>query len=164
MIKKIFKFLKALVVGAIWTVIFAYLAETTMIYFWSFDILNMRDWQIINTFWESGGSIKTGKDYLFVAMLLLLIPLWICGWRFFYHLDFIKLLLFPFTWYNNRMIKKYGDNTPRIILKNMGASKNKPNMEEIIEKRLKESVKPHEKETGKIRRSLQEKITSSEQQ
>ena len=48
------------------------------------------------------------------------------------------------------MIRKYGENTPRIILKNMGAAKTKPNMEEIIEQRLKESAKPREKETGKI--------------
>ena len=37
----------------------------------------------------------------------------------------------------------------------MGAAKSKPNMEEIIEQRLKESAKPREKETGKIRRSIQ---------
>lgn len=35
-------------------------------------------------------------------------------------------------------------------------------MEEIIEQRLKESAKPREKETGKIRRSIQEKISASE--
>ena len=133
-----------------------------MISIWNFDILNMRDWQVINTFWESGGNIKTGRDYLFVGMLLALIPLWFWGWRFFYRLSFVKILLFPITWYNNRMIRKYGENTPRIILKNMGAAKSKPNMEEIIEQRLKESAKPREKETGKIRRSIQEKISASE--
>ena len=34
MTKKIFKFLKALVVGSIWTVIFVYIAENIMIYLW----------------------------------------------------------------------------------------------------------------------------------
>ena len=81
MIKKIFKFLKALVVGSVWTVIFVYIAENIMIYLWNFDILNTRDWQIINSFWESGGKIKAGKDYIFILMLLALIPLWFCGWK-----------------------------------------------------------------------------------
>lgn len=162
MIRKLFKILKAAIVGAVWTVVFVYAARIIMISIWNFDILNMRDWQVINTFWESGGKIKTGRDYLFVGMLLALIPLWFWGWRFFYRLSFVKILLFPITWYNNRMIRKYGENMPRIILKNMGAAKSKPNMEEIIEQRLKESAKPREKETGKIRRSIQEKISASE--
>ena len=163
MIKKIFKFLKALVVGSVWTVIFVYIAENIMIYLWNFDILNTRDWQIINSFWESGGKIKAGKDYIFIIMLLALIPLWFWGWKYFYRVDFIKVLLFPITWYNNRMIKKYGESTKRIVLKNMGTTKTKPNMEEIIEKRLKESAKPREKETGKIRQSIHDKISASEQ-
>lgn len=162
MIKKLFKILKAAIIGIIWTFVFVYTAQATMISVWNFDILNMRDWQVINTFWESGGKIKTGKDYVFVGMLLALIPLWFWGWRFFCRLSFIKILLFPITWYNNRMIRKYGENTPRIILKNMGVNKNKPNMEEIIEQRLKASAKPREKETGKIRRSIQEKISAAE--
>lgn len=82
-------------------------------------------------------------------MLLALIPLWFWGWRFFYRLSFVKILLFPITWYNNRMIRKYGENTPRIILKNMGAAKSKPNMEEIIEQRLKESAKPGKRKPEK---------------
>ena len=162
MIRKLFKILKAAIVGAVWTVVFVYAAQIIMISVWNFDILNMRDWQVINTFWESGGKIKTDRDYLFVGMLLALIPLWFWGWRFFCRLSFVKILLFPITWYNNRMIRKYGENTPRIILKNMGAAKSKPNMEEIIEQRLKESAKPREKETGKIRRSIQEKISAFE--
>lgn len=161
MIKKLFKILKASIVGAVWTVVFVYTARIIMISTWNFDILDMRDWHVINTFWESGGKIKTGKDYLFIGMLLALIPLWFWGWRFFYRLSFLKILLFPITWHNKRMIKKYGENTPRIVLKNMGSGKNKQNMEEIIEQRLKESTKPREKETGKIRKSIQEKISSS---
>ncbi len=162
MIKKIFKILKVLLVGAVWSFVYVYTAETVMIAAWNFDILNLRDWQVINTFWESGGKIKTGKDYLFVGMLLALIPLWFWGWRLFCRVSYIKILLFPLTWYNNRMIKKYGENTPHITLKNMGMTQSKPNMEEIIEQRLKETAKPREKETGKIRRSIQEKISASE--
>ena len=71
MIRKLFKILKAAIVGAVWTVVFVYAAQIIMISIWNFDILNMRDWQVINTFWESGGKIKTGRDYLFV------------GWRLF---------------------------------------------------------------------------------
>ena len=58
MIRKLFKILKAAIVGAVWTVVFVYAAQIIMISIWNFDILNMRDWQVINTFWESGGKIK----------------------------------------------------------------------------------------------------------
>lgn len=73
MIRKLFKILKAAIVGAVWTVVFVYAARIIMISIWNFDILNMRDWQVINTFWESGGKIKTGRDYLLSA----------CCWRLF---------------------------------------------------------------------------------
>lgn len=50
MIRKLFKILKAAIVGAVWTVVFVYAAQIIMISVWNFDILNMRDWQVINTF------------------------------------------------------------------------------------------------------------------
>lgn len=160
MMKKIFKILKAVVVGSLWTFVFVYAADIIMIMIWNFDILNIRHWQVINTFWESGGKIKTGKDYIFVAMLLSLIPLWLWGWRYFYKVSFLKVLLSPIVWYNNRMIKKYGEQSSRIVLKNLGTATKKPNMEEMIEQRLKQSAKPMKKASGKIRSSIQEKISS----
>lgn len=59
------------------------------------------------------------------------------------------------------MIKKYGENTPRIVLKNMGATREKPKLEDIIESRLKESSPKTEKESSKIRQNIQNKISSA---
>lgn len=50
---------------------------------------------------------------------------------------------------------------PRIVLKNLGSSKHKPNMEEMIERRLKDSNKGAEKEASKIRQNINDKINSA---
>lgn len=161
MLKKVFKFIKALLVCSVWSIIYLYIANTLMIYIWNFDLLNYHHWEVINTFWEKGGKIKTGKDYLFVTMLLAIIPVWLVGCRFFYKVNYLNILLFPITYYNNRMIKKYGENTPRIVLKNMGATREKPKLEDLIESRLKESSPKTEKESSKIRQNIQNKISSA---
>ena len=69
-----------------------------------------------------------------------------------FHLEYID-------WLAERRNYLAGDD---FSLADITAAKSKPNMEEIIEQRLKESAKPREKETGKIRRSIQEKISASE--
>lgn len=162
MLKGFLKLIKALTVGVVWTVIYVYGADLLMISLWNFDFLNISHWQVIDTFWENGGKIKTGRDYAFVAMLAAVIPLWLAGWRYFYRVNFMALLLFPFTWYNNRMIRKYGENSSHIILKNMGATQKKPNLEEIIESRMQmSSRKPVEKEAVIIRQNIQEKLSSA---
>ena len=161
MLKKIFKFIKALIVCTIWSAVYLYATDILMIYIWNFDFLNIHHWEVINTFWEKGGKIKTGKDYLFVAMLLSIIPVWLWGCRYFYKVNYLNILLFPITYYNNRMIKKYGEGTSRIVLKNMGATREKPKLEDIIESRLKESAQKTEKESNKIRQNIHNKINSA---
>lgn len=61
------------------------------------------------------------------------------------------------------MIKKYGEGSSRIVLKNMGATKAKPKLEDLIESRLKEKeqAKRTEKESTKIRQSIHNKINSA---
>ena len=35
--------------------------------------MSRRSWNVISTFWEQGGRIKSGNDYLFVICLLSLV-------------------------------------------------------------------------------------------
>lgn len=132
-----------------------------MFLLWNFDYLSTNDWQTIGNFWEGGGSIKTGKDYIFMTMLLLIIPFWILGWRYFYKINFVQLLLSPIIWYNKRQIKKYGPTT-NIVLKNMGTNKKGPQLQEMIADRVKLANKQKEPASLKIRESVQEKISTTE--
>lgn len=88
----------------------------------------------------------------------MLVPLWLSGWKYLYNRNYIEILLWPLTAYNRFIIRKYGEGSPRILLKNMGTGIK-------IEEELKlktETVKPIEwKEADKVRRAVSEKLSAS---
>ena len=128
---------------------------------WNFNYFSPLDWSIINSYWNQGGSIKEGRDYGLFLTLFLLIPLWLLGWRYFYHRNFITILLAPLNWYNQKKIKKYGQDSSRIILKNLGTTAKKINPEEIIEtklKNIKTNMEQQEKTSDQLREKLKERF------
>ena len=71
------------------------------------------------------------------------------------------MLLAPLNWYNKRMLKKYGQNASRIVLKNMGTTGKKLNPEELIEEKLKgikSGMEQQEKNSDILREKLKEKF------
>ena len=157
MIKKLFK---ALVVGIIWSYLYIFVTELLLYYLWNFDYLSPQDWQTINTFWEHGGVIKTGKDYLFLLSLLLVVPLWLLGWKYLYRQNYVEILLWPINAYNRHIIKHYGSESKRILLKNIGTL---VKVEEEIKQKT-EALKPIEwKEADKVRQAVSEKISSNQE-
>lgn len=159
--KKFTKMLKVLVVGSIWTCFFVFLANLAMVKLWSFSIISLNDWRIIGNFWDGGGKIKTGRDFLFLFSLLLIIPLWLWGWVRAMKLNYLELLLAPLEKYNSWVISKYGEDS-RVVLKNLGTTIKKESAEDILAQRLKEKEEEidQEKETSKIRENVFEKISS----
>ncbi len=161
MLKKLKKFIKFSIVGMIWTYVYAYCTSLLVFVLWNFNYLAPSDWQMIGNFWDGGGSIRSGKDYIFMTMLLLIIPFWIAGWRYFYKLNFIQLILSPIVWYNKRQIKKIS-NTTNVVLKNMGANKKGPQLQDMIADRMKLANKQKEPTSLLIRENVQEKISTTE--
>lgn len=161
MLKRLKKFIKLSIVGILWTYIYVYCTGILMFLLWNFNYLSASDWQMISDFWESGGRIKSGKDYIFMTMLLLIMPFWILGWRYFYKLNFMQLILSPIVWYNKRQIRKYGSAT-NVVLKNMGNNKKGPQLQDMIASRMKLANKQKEPASLKIREGVQEKIIESE--
>ena len=160
MVKKFFRLLKLLVVTAFWTWIYMLFADWLMIKVWNFNFLSTKDWQTINAFWNGGGVIKEGKDYLFLGTLLLIVPLWYWILRVLCRISYLRLLLTPLTCYNNYIIRKYGADSRRIILKNLGTGRK---IKEELAARL-PKAKPKEEmnlEASQIRNSIQEKLESS---
>lgn len=163
MFKKFLKFLKFSLVGIIWSYFFIYASVIFTIQLWNFNYLSLSDWSIISSYWQQGGIIRQPKDYGFFFTLLALIPLWLVGWRYFYKKSFIAVLLAPIVWYNNKMITKYGSNSSRIILKNLGSTSKKLDPKELIEnklKRVKHTMEEQEKTADTLREQLREKINT----
>lgn len=156
MLKKLFRIIRFLTIGAAWSYVYLLISNSILILFWNFNILSPQSWHLLNIFWEKGGIIKTGKDYLLLFLLLLLFPIWFWGYRRLLKTNFINLLLLPFQIYNDKMLKKYGADSKRIILKNLGRT---TQTEESIDDRVKPKtpVKTDE-EVNKIRSAISEKI------
>ncbi len=159
MLKKLSKVIKLIFIGTIWSYIYIYLANSLFVHFWKFNFLSAKQWRVIEVFWNSGGNIRQGKDYIFLLCLLLVIPLWMFGFSYFYKRNFLNLLLFPITAYNRRVVKKYGEGSKRIILKNLAATQ-KINMDDLVNQKLKTQPKIEGVDTSEVRSQIAEKIRS----
>lgn len=149
--KKLLSLIRFIIIGLIWSYVFIFFAQLTMINLWSFNLFSARSWLVINKFWEAGGVIKTAKDYTFLAMLAFLPIVWILGWRFLLRCNYLNILLFPINAYNRHIIKKYGHESKRVVLRNVKSS------QKIIEeiKEQLESIKPAKnQEVNNIRREV----------
>lgn len=121
-IKRLLAFVKFAVIGVIWSYI--YLCCTVFLFksAWDFNYLSRTSWSIISTFWQEGGKIKSGSDYLFIICLLLLIPLWLWGWKKLCRINWVQVIMMPISWNESRKAQKYLKSMSRIKLHNIGAS------------------------------------------
>ena len=161
-LKKISKFIKWILIGAIWS--YVYLLSTLLLFkkAWGFNYLSRSSWNIISDFWSAGGRIKTGKDYLFIICLILLVPLWLWGWKKLNKINMLSLFLAPVLWYQNKKANAYMDGMSRIKIRNIGLS-NGNNIKENFEKKLQqqqEEIKKSSKTSKNIRNNLKTKLTN----
>lgn len=164
MIKKILKFFKFFVVGVVWTPAFLYLARWLMIWIWQFDIFYKKQWVVMAGFWNNNGVIIGFSDYMLFTALLVLILLWILGWRFFYKADYLKILMIPVNYIANYEIKKYEKEDKHVTFKNIAIAE-KMTIEDVIQERIqKEKDKEHIKEADQLRKKISEKIIKRKEQ
>lgn len=157
MLRKLLKLIRALFIGTLWTYVFLVLANILLFYVWNFNIISARSWQTISYFWQGGGIIKTSKDYVFLLTLLILPFIWIFGWRYFNSVNYADFFLYPIIAYNRRIIRKYGHDSSRILLRNLKSSHKA--IEEV--KQQLDSIKPEApKEVSSIREEIQKRIES----
>ena len=157
--KKLFKFIKQSISFLVWTYIYLMVSSMLFIYFWNFNILSASNWNLVQRYWESGGIIHTWKDYLLLLFLIGYIPLWYIGWKRFSNLNWIQILLWPITKYNQHVINKYEKDSLHITIKNMGTGGVK--IEEEIEIKSKPKTKIEtDAEVNRIRAAVSERINS----
>lgn len=121
-LKKLLAFWKWAIVGIAWSYVYVVITLTFFKFFWGFNYLSRHSWRIISKFWDEGGRIRTASDYFFILALILLIPLWIMGWKKLYRTNYAQLLLFPILWYQKRQAGKYMKKMSRIKIRNVGIS------------------------------------------
>lgn len=157
--KKILKNIYKTIFLCLWTYLYLLGTSILFIYFWNFNILSGANWQVVYQYWESGGVIHTWKDYLLLGLLISYIPVWYIGWKHFRQIEWIHILLWPITKYNQYIIGKYGSDAPHIVLKNMGTGDIK--IEEEIERKSKPKSKIEtDAEVNSIRAEVAKKINS----
>lgn len=159
MLRKIFRFIRNLFIGALWTYVFLFAVSFAFLLIWNFNFFSARSWQTIIAFWQAGGIIKTGGDYVFLLALICVPVLWLWGWRRLVRVDYLNFLLWPINAYNRRIINKYGHESGRIILKNLKSSQEQI---EAVKQKL-ESIRPEKpKEVHNIREEIQKKLESAQ--
>lgn len=152
MIKKI---LKTLIIIGVWTVLYLFVTRFLFVHLVGWDYLSSLEWQRIEYRWNSGAAIKTFRDYMVLFALLMLVPVWFVGCKYWYRVNYINVLLFPFKCINKIMLKRYDVGNKRIILRNIGTGMK---VEEEIKLKT-ATVKPEERnEAGKIRNAISKKI------
>lgn len=157
------KFIKFCFVGIIWSAILFSVFDFILQIIWNFSLFNLSDWKLLNTFWNTGGAIRSFADYVFALALLAILPIWVLGWKKALKIKIIPLLMKPLDWFAAKQIEKYEKNSSRIVLKNMGTSVKKESDEDEIKAELKKIEKDldNAKLTAQIRNSISNKISDT---
>lgn len=163
--KKISRYLRILSILVVWTALYLWVVSLIMAYFWHFNIFEKRYWLVISDFWSNGGVIDQFSEYMFLLMLILVIPVWIWGFKKALKLSFVKIIFFPIFWYNDYINKKYASLPGHIVLKNMGGGKIKKQtpqqmMEEMISSRMPQATDKKDLNSSKIRSNFEKKNRS----
>lgn len=158
MFKKLLKFLRFLLIGAVWSVGFGYVVRMLVVKLWKFDVFYKKQWEVIAQFWENNGVIVGASDYMLFVVLLLSLGVWIWGWRRLVKVDYISIILWPLKYISDKQVEKYQNSGKRVVFKNMGIAEKKT-IEDVIEERIKqESGEKSVKESEQLRKNISEKI------
>ena len=160
-IKKLLKLSKWLITGALWSYVYILCTVSLFVGIWNFNYLSASSWKVITDYWQKGGVIKTGTDFLFLFALIFLIPLWIWGWRKLYKMNILNLFLVPLNWYQKRSADNYIKSMSRIKIHNIGVSLEddaKQDFEDKIKCR-EQTIKSDEKASSTIRSQIKKRLS-----
>lgn len=157
MFKKLLSLTKFIIIGVLWTIVFLWGSRFLLVYIWHFDILSKKQWVVIAGYWNNNGVIMQLSDYMFFLTLLLLLVVWVIGWRWFSKISYSKLLLGPLNYVLNYRLKKYETDEERVVIKNMNVGE-KLSVEDLIQERIKSEKHLESKESEQLRRNISEKI------
>ena len=150
--KKFFLFIRGLFIFIGWSFIFLVASNYLIRLVWNFDFMSSRSWDILETFWNRGGVIKTTSDVLLLMALFLLPFIWLTGFIFALRRNYLNILTAPFKVFRRRKPAE----PERIVIKNIKSSQQ---MIEDIKNEI-ESLKPKKAEqSGHIRAEIKQKLS-----
>lgn len=150
--KKFFLFIRGLFIFIGWSFVFLVASNYLIRLVWNFDFMSSRSWDIMETFWNRGGVIKTTSDVLLLMALFLLPFIWLTGFIFALRIEYLNIFAAPFKIFSRRKPAK----PERIVIKNIKSSQQ---MIEDIKNEI-ESLKPEKAEqSGHIRTEIKQKLS-----
>ena len=127
-------------------------------YIWNFDLFDVSRWKFISEFWQRNGTISGFSDYMFFLSLLVIVIVWIRGWKKFYKIQYVKALLKPFEYFSKKQIEKYSKEDKHVVIKNLTVGE-KITIDDLIAEKIKEEEKtPKTKESENLRQGILQKI------
>lgn len=106
--KSLLVFLRIIVVGILWGIIFTEGLRVIMLCNWHFDIFWPDHWRQFMKVWQAGWVVRAPKEWAFVLLIITYIPMLLTGW---WTLSLVaweeliyKAATFPLTLYN-RLLK-----------------------------------------------------------
>ena len=154
--KKLFYFIRCSLVFIGWSALFFLASNFLINLIWRFDFMSSHSWNVLSSFWNQGGVIKTSSDILLISSLFLLPFLWLIGYILVLKLNYINIFLFPINLILGLFNRNDASKPERIIIKNLKSN------EQFIEdiKNEIDSIKPKEAEKAKnIRSKITQKLS-----
>lgn len=129
-----------------------------MILIWNFNFFSEKQWRMVSSFWNANGTIKGLSDYMLFVTLLLIVVVWFSGFKYFYKVSYIRLLLKPFEYFSKKQIEKYSKEGKHVVIKNLIVGE-KITLDELIEEKIKaEDKEKPVKESEALRQNISQKI------
>ena len=101
--KSLLVFLRIIIVGILWGIVFTEGLRVIMLCNWRFDIFWPDHWRQAIALWKAGWVVRAPKEWAFVLLIITYIPMLITGW---WTLSLVaweeiiwKIITFPYTLY-----------------------------------------------------------------
>lgn len=78
--KSFLAFLRILIVGCIWCIVFTEGIRVIMLCNWHFDIFGKEHWRLFSELWRKGWTPHDGKEWALVLMMITFFPMILTGW------------------------------------------------------------------------------------
>lgn len=78
--KSFLAFLRILIVGLLWCIVFTEGIRVIMLCNWHFDIFGKEHWQLFSELWRKGWTPHDGKEWALVLLMVTFFPMILTGW------------------------------------------------------------------------------------
>ena len=160
-VKKLFKFC---VDSIIVLLVLIFLYRIIILFLWKFDIIDKHSYQLMEQYWNSGGTFNSFKDCMFGLCLLTFPFMWgICSYKV-YKKGLLNIILWPIKKIYHSITKPETLEIERVAIKNLRGKDR--SLEEIIADKMQEESKknPSSHTAKELRKQISAKIGENENQ